>query len=409
MFRIFPVAPLLRLAAVLITGIITAYYFPAEWPLVWLLPAVLVVTILLWRWPVWQSATIAACFFVLGMVLTQHEQTLRQTRVEKGVCLQPSRIEQSKLYFMGWREQLLQRLRQGGVDDDEYAVVAAMVLGDRSAMPRELREGYNVTGAAHILALSGLHLGIVYGLLSLLIARGRKRIVSQVLLILSIWLFVLMTGMSVSVVRAAIMLTVYALLSLGHRDRMSLNTLAFTAIIMLVVNPYALFDVGFQMSFMAVAAILLFMPLARMVFSEAYLMRHRVLKWLWGIVWVSCAAQIGVAPLIAYYFGRFSTWFLLTNFIVIPAAWLILYLAVVVMVVPSCAYLLVHIVGRLNAVVAWLSQLPLASIDDLHPTKLQTAMTYVVIAACYLLLCRLATYSRASAVYRSGWLPPSGV
>jgi competence protein ComEC len=121
------------------------------------------------------------------------------------------------------------------------------------------------------------------------------------------------------------------------------------------------------------------------------------------MVAVSCAAQIGVAPLIAYYFGRFSTYFLLTNFIVIPAATLILWLSPVVLVFPSLAYLLLYIVGLLNAILTKMAALPWASIEGLHPTKLQTAMMYVIIAACYLLVKRLLpmlTCSRASEGYR---------
>lgn len=164
--------------------------------------------------------------------------------------------------------------------------------------------------------------------------------------------------MPVSVVRSALMLSLYALLSLGHRDRMTVNTLAFTAIVLLVINPQSLFDVGFQMSLMAVFAILLFVPLFEMVFSQQYLMDHRLLKWIWSMLSVSLAAQLGVAPLIAYYFGRLSTCFLLTNFIVIPAATLILYLSLVVLVIPSLAFLLVELVSLLNAVLTRMSAIP---------------------------------------------------
>ena len=185
------------------------------------------------------------------------------------------------------------------------------------------------------------------------------------------------------------MLSLYALFSLGHRNKMSVNTLAFTVIVLLVVNPLSLFDVGFQMSFMAVFAILLFVPLFNSFFSQQYLMEHQLLSWVWSMVAVSCAAQIGVAPLIAYYFGRFATYFLLTNFIVIPAATLILYLSLVVVMVPSLAFLLLYIVGMLNTVLSKMALLPAASIDGLHPTVLQVVMTYVLIVSLYLLIVRI--------------------
>lgn len=293
-----------------------------------------------------------------------------------------SRLERTRLYFLKLRSRLLERIRMD--DEAAYAVVAAMTLGDKSALTQELKEVYAVTGASHVLALSGLHLGIIYGFLSLFVF-SRWRSLMQVLLVLSIWAFVFLVGLPTSVVRSALMLSVYALCSLGHRERMSVNTLAFTAIVVLTVNPQSLFDVGFQMSFMAVLAILVVVPLTDRFVSQAYLQSHRCLKWLWGMTAVSVAAQLGVAPLIAYYFGRFSVCFLLTNFIVVPAATLIIMLSLTVMVVPSLAYLLIYIVGWQNTILTKMAAIPGASIDGLHPSLLQVAMVYVVIVSVCLL------------------------
>ena len=309
-----------------------------------------------------------------------------------------SRLERTKLYFLRLRTRLLKRLAVDDSSEDQYAVVAAMALGDKSALTKDLREVYAVTGASHVLALSGLHLGIIYTLLSLLIVGRRWQMVSQMLIVLCIWAFVFLVGMSTSVVRSATMLTVYALLSLGYRDKMTVNTLAFTAIVMLMVHPLSLYDVGFQMSFMAVLAILVFMPLLEGLFPREYLLTHQSVRWLWSMVAVSVSAQIGVAPLIAYYFGRFSTFFLLTNFIVIPAATLILWLSPVVLLFPSLAYLLLYIVKCLNTVLGQMAAWPGASIEALHPTVLQTVMIYVVI------LC--ITYILTIVGYRSGSLRP---
>ena len=320
-----------------------------------------------------------------------------------------ARLERTRLFFLQQRSRLLSRLHSDTVansspaasqysSSDAYAVVAAMVLGDKSALTQELKDIYSVTGASHVLALSGLHLGIIYALLSLFVFRRRWQVLSQVIVILSIWAFVFLVGLSVSVVRSAMMLSVYALLSLGHRDRMSVNTLAFTAMVMLMVNPLSLFDVGFQLSYMAVLSILLFVPLLEGVFTEQFLMSHRVIRWIWGMTSVSLSAQVGVAPLIAYYFGRFSCFFLLTNFIVIPAAMLILYLSLAVLLVPSLAHLLYRIVAGLNHLLTSLATIPGVSIDNLQPTVLQVSMMYVIIGAVYLLAFRL-TCIRASAGY----------
>jgi competence protein ComEC len=316
---------------------------------------------------------------------------------------QPSRLDRSKIYFLEQRSKLLDRLSESGVDGCVYAVVAAMTLGDKSQLTKELRDTYAISGASHILALSGLHLGIIYTLLSLLLSRRRWQVLSQVVIIVCIWLFVFLVGMSASVVRSAVMVSIYALLSLGHRDKLSVNTLAFAAIVMLLLNPMSLFDVGFQLSFMAVLAILLFYPLFESVWSQPFLLDHRLFKWLWTMLAVSCAAQIGVAPLIAYYFGRFSCYFLLANLIVVPAATLILYLSLLVLLIPSLAYLLIYIVDALNQLLSWIAMLPGASIEGLHPTPLQVWMMYVIIGAVYLLLIRRTSPTRGWSASRRVW------
>ena len=387
-------APLVKIAVSLMAGIVLAKYLVVPFALFPLLVVVVLSAFCLWRYEHLQSAAIVLCFVVLGALLMQRSQQESP---------QPSRLDRSKTYFLEQRAKLLDRLSESGVDGSVYAVVAAMALGDKSQLTRELKDTYAVSGASHILALSGLHLGILYTLLSLLFSRRRWQVLSQVVIIVCIWLFVFLVGMSASVVRSAVMFTVYALLSLGHRDKMSVNTLAFAAIVMLLLNPKSLFDAGFQMSFMAVLAILLFYPLFESVWSQPFLFDHRIFKWLWTMLAVSCAAQIGVAPLIAYYFGRFSNYFLLTNLVVVPAATLILYLSLLVLLIPSLAYLLIYIVEALNHLLSWIATLPGASIEGLHPTLLQVWMTYVIIGAVYLLLIRRTSPTRGWSASRRAW------
>jgi len=388
--RLTETAPLLPLAVCLMTGIVAGRYLMLPFSWWYLLLGSLVVALLLWRMAQLQSLAIALCFVLLGGALAERQHWEQDFSTTKGEVYseETSRLERSKIFFLQKRDRLLQRLSDGGMEGDAYAVVAAMVLGDKSALTKELKETYSVTGASHVLALSGLHLGIIYMLLSLLVVGRRWKLFSQILVILSIWAFVFLVGMSVSVLRSAIMLSVYALLSLGNRQRMSVNTLAFTAMVMLMASPRSLFDVGFQMSFMAVFSILIWLPMFDRIFKPHYLQDHRLVKWLWGLMSVSLAAQIGVAPLIAYYFGRFSTYFLLTNLIVVPGATLILWLALVVLFVPSLAYLLLYMVNGLNHVLSGMAAWPGASIDGLHPTLLQVSMMYVIILSFWLLIRR---------------------
>ena len=384
----------MKIAVSLMAGIVLAWYFVIPFALFPLLLVVVLLAFCLWRYEHLQSAVIGLCFVVLGALLMQRAQQEPSS---------VSRLDRSKTYFFAQRAKLLERLSESGVDGSVYAVVAAMTLGDKSQLTKELRDIYAVSGASHILALSGLHLGIIYTLLSLLLSRRRWQVISQVVIIVCIWLFVFLVGMSASVVRSAVMITVYALLSLGHRDKMSVNTLAFAAIVMLLFNPKSLFDVGFQLSFMAVLAILLFYPLFESVWSQQFLFDHRLFSWLWTMLAVSCAAQIGVAPLIAYYFGRISCYFLLTNLVVVPAATLILYLSLLVLLIPSLAYLLIYIVDALNQLLSWIAMLPGASIEGLHPTPLQVWMTYVIIGAVYGLLIRRTSPTRGWSASRKAW------
>lgn len=381
--RLLESAPLLRVAVCLIIGIVIARYVLLPIPVLPILAVMVMITVLLWKYTNLQSIAILVSFLLVGMFLMQRQ--LSATDDSQSF----SRLDNSKAFFLNQRGMLLDRLAYSGVDGDAYAVVAAMALGDKSALTHELRDTYSVSGASHVLALSGLHLGIIYCLLWLLLPHRRWPAVSQTIILIAIWLYVLLVGMPVSVVRSAVMLTVYGLLSIGHRNKMSVNALAFTAIVMLMCNPEWLFDIGFQLSFMAVLAILLFVPLFEDVFSAKYLQEHRWIRRIWGLVAVSVSAQIGVAPLIAYYFGRLSTYFLLTNFIVLPAAYLILGFSLIVLLFPSLAYILLYIVDTLNAVLLRITAIPGSSIDGFHPNVLQVVLTYVIIFCTYLLIERI--------------------
>ena len=294
-----------------------------------------------------------------------------------------SKIQRIQLRFLYYRHRLLSRYRTQSSDDEQYAVLAAMTLGDKSALTKELRETYSVTGASHVLALSGLHLSIIYLLLFRLTFGRRRFLFSQIAIILSIWAFAFLTGLSTSVVRSATMISVYALFSVAGRHRSPVNLLCFTAIVMLLVSPSSLYDIGFQLSFSAVLAILLLMPLFESFFPENYLVKHPIVRYIYNMVGVSVAAQIGVAPLIAYHFGRFSTYFLLTNFLVIPAATIILYGALLVVLLPSCGSALLWIVGLLNKALGWISQMPCSSINGMHPSVLQVCLLYIVFFCFY--------------------------
>lgn len=302
-----------------------------------------------------------------------------------------SLLTRSRITFLRWRHSLLGRYRQQGAEDDTYAILAAMTLGDKTALSKELREVYSMTGASHVLALSGLHLGILYLLLSRLTLGRRRSLWAQLVLLTAIWSFAFLVGLPVSVVRSAVMLTVFSVFSLGGRTYAPVNVLCFAALFILLQNPYALYDVGFQLSFLAVLAIFLLMPLFDIWVSQCWQQEHPLAAALWACVAISIAAQIGTAPLVAYHFGRFSCYFLLTNFIVIPVAYLILFGTLLMLLVPiaGVSAVVLWMVEMLNKVLGAMAQLPGASIEGLQPSVLQVVLVYVSTFTVYLTLLRL--------------------
>ncbi len=290
------------------------------------------------------------------------------------------------------RQRLLTKFHDMGADDKSYALLAAMALGDKSALTKDLKDDYSVSGASHVLALSGLHLGIIYAVLSMLAFGFRQKWLSQLIIMLAVWSYVVIVGMSPSVVRSAVMLTIFSLVTILNRQTLSVNSLAVAAIAMLILNPLNLYDIGFEMSFAAVLSIALFLPI---LYSPKqpehwYL---RALKWLWSIVAMSIAAQLGTAPLIIYYFGRFSCYFILTNLIVVPLTTVLLYGAVAVAAtywLPAAAAWIADKVTTcadiMNAAVHWIATLPGASIDNISWSKAQAAAAYMFLFALYLLV-----------------------
>lgn len=288
------------------------------------------------------------------------------------------------------RGRLLERYRAYGADGSNYAVLAAMTLGDKSALPKELKEDYSIAGASHVLALSGLHLGIIYTVLMLFTFGYRRRWLPQVLIMLAIWSYVVLVGMSPSVVRSAVMLTIISMVTILNRGSVLLNSLAFAAFLMLLYNPLNLYDIGFEMSFMAVLGISLFEPLMRPKKMPKNLL-WKALYYIWGIVYVSIAAQATTAPLIAYYFGRFSCYFIITNLIVVPCATAVL-IGVVALAALSwwnllashIAEVLISIIGFMNSSLHMIASLPGASIDGISLSPLRVLAIYIFILAIYL-------------------------
>ena len=288
------------------------------------------------------------------------------------------------------REGLKERYRELGFQGDELALLTALTVGEKEDLSEEIREVYSVSGASHVLAISGLHIGLLYSILWMLFTpwrRNRKfKTVSVFIIIGVLWTFAALTGFPVSVVRSVIMFSLIGISSLLQEKPHTLNTLATAAFLMLLFRPLWLFEIGFQMSFAAVASIVLLHP----KLSSLWNVRHWSLRWFRDMLSVSIAAQIGVAPIIAFYFHRFSVYFLLTNFWVIPMVSVVMYVAVFMLVLlpfPTLqqwvAILEIKLIHWQNAVLEGISQWPSATIDRIWLTVIEVFAWYVVIWLCY--------------------------
>lgn len=290
-------------------------------------------------------------------------------------------------YAIDCRDSILELYRELGFEYDNFAVLSALTVGYKDELSESIRESYSISGASHVLALSGLHIGFLYAFLFFLLKRipgnsNGMNIFRMGTVIVLLWFFAFITGFSPSVVRSVIMFSLLGI-SMFFPDRpVSLNTLCVAGFAMLIYNPSWLFDVGFQLSFMAVTAILLIQPWL----YKKLIFKNRFFNWLWGLISVSIAAQIGVAPLVLLYFSRFSVHFLLTNILVIPLVTLIIYVAIAMLLfsfVPivgrMVAWVLNLLLELLNGIVSGIEKLPFASVDHIWVYRFEVMLFYMAL------------------------------
>lgn len=344
----------------------------------------------------YQCLNLYLCIFCLGSCITTHHIDHLNAPVQIKAYQSLSSFERTILKAQDFRQQAEQQLHTLHIGEQDFAVIAAMAMGDKSALNQETKEAYSISGTSHILAVSGLHIGIIFQLIILLLGGKRRSKLTIILSTTIVWVYVIFIGFPASAVRAATMLSIYSMVLLSLRPDPTLNTLALAYIIMVLVNPFNIFDIGFQMSFLAVGSILLFYPLFFALLSS----HNNTIRAIWGLFCVSLAAQIGTLPLIVFYFGRISCYSLITSFIAIPAATLILYLCVLLFILSPLTYIsflasaieglmqlvinvLTSITQFINTAFRLTSMLPGASIEHVHLSLLQLAILYVAILAGY--------------------------
>lgn len=344
----------------------------------------------------YQCLNLYLCIFCLGSCITTHHIDHLNAPVQIKAYQSLSSFERTILKAQDFRQQAEQQLHTLHIGEQDFAVIAAMAMGDKSALNQETKEAYSISGTSHILAVSGLHIGIIFQLIILLLGGKRRSKLTIILSTTIVWAYVIFIGFPASAVRAATMLSIYSMVLLSLRPDPTLNTLALAYIIMVLVNPFNIFDIGFQMSFLAVGSILLFYPLFFCLLSS----HSNIIRAIWGLFCVSLAAQIGTLPLIVFYFGRISCYSLITSFIAIPAATLILDLCVLLFILSPLTYIsflassieglmqlvmnvLTSITQFINTAFRLTSMLPGASIEHVHLSLLQLAILYVAILAGY--------------------------
>lgn len=296
------------------------------------------------------------------------------------------------------RERIVDMYASLGIDGDVHAVLSALTVGEKRDLSHGIREIYSDVGASHILALSGLHLGILYMILTFLFpVRGGRMwvmLVRELAVVAALWAFAFVAGLVPSVVRSALLFTLFSLARCMRRDNSSMNALAFAAVAMLIYSPRYLFDIGFQLSFMAVASILLLnAPLRRLLHADSF---GRVYGYFAGLLAVSIASQIGTLPVVWHCFGSFPLCFLFTNIVIVPMAFLVMLMALLLialvplpMLQQIVAVVLVAVVSGMNGFLRWLSSLPFASTELPHVAAVE-ALAFGLFLLCMLygIVCR---------------------
>lgn len=271
--------------------------------------------------------------------------------------------------------------------DKEAGMAEALLVGYKEDLDKELVQSYSNTGVVHVIAISGLHLGLIYWLLSILFTPLQRKWklpwLKATWIIIGLWLFALLAGAGPSILRSAVMFTCIVIGDSLQKKSPILNSLAMSACILLCMQPGWIWDVGFQLSYAAVLSIVIFMkPIYNLIY-----VRNKLLDTIWKLSAVTFAAQILTVPLCVYYFHQFPNYFLLANMVAVPLSSLIV-LGEIALCVLAVFPVLAKLTGAaLHALIVWMNDfieridhLPFARWESLQVNLLQVMLVYAVIA-----------------------------
>ncbi len=275
--------------------------------------------------------------------------------------------------------RMISAFKAAGLDGEELGLVTALTIGDKDLIDKEHLTTFSRSGAMHIMAVSGMHVGMISLGLSFLLffLRGRLKILKVLIIMTALWGFAFITGMSPSVLRATIMFTFLQAGTLMHRPATSINTLLASAFILTAARPAVIFEAGFQLSYLAVAFIILFYePLYRVI-----RLRKKIPDYLWQMVAVSLVAQAGTLALAVRLFNIFPLLFLATNIVVIPISFIVLALAFLLLVfsaVTPVAAFFAMLLGKLSgftlSFTGMISSLDHGVIENIGLTTVETIL-----------------------------------
>lgn len=276
-----------------------------------------------------------------------------------------------------------------GNKNQELGIAEALLIGYKEDLDKDLVQAYSNTGVVHIIAISGLHLGLIFFVLTWIFNRvpylKKSRHVKVILLLACLWLFSLLTGGSASVLRSAVMFTVIVIGKYYFRQSSIYSSLSASAFLLLCYNPYYLWDVGFQLSYLAVIGIVaLQQPIYRLVYFK-----NPAVRYVWNMISITVAAQVATFPVCLYYFHQFPNLFLFTNLITVPLSTVILFSEIFLVLVAGVDFLahfsgiiITRLVGFMNAVILFFDQFPFSVTDQVYADLFTTWLLYGVLFFC---------------------------
>lgn len=283
-----------------------------------------------------------------------------------------------------WVEDVFKR---AGLEEREFAVISALTCGNREYLDKELEQAYSTAGVIHLLAVSGLHVGIIFVVLNFLLSflqYGRfNKFIRFLLLLFSLWFYALLAGFSPSIVRACFMFSLFILGNLFGKSHNTYNNIAFSGFILCMIDPFSIFDLSFLLSYLAVLGIVFFQKRIYGLWN----IKNNILRYIWSLATVSIAAQLTTLPIILYYFHQFPLYFLVANILLVPLCSIVMYLAVSLLFVSFIspifkllAYCLQFSLKLLNKLVLFFESLPSASISGININETQTILLSAAIA-----------------------------